>query len=832
MFCPNCGKNIKNDVQHCPYCGISVKARKSVIDNNRKPPKQKKVNTSIKSPIISIVISFLIFASSVFGLVWQIMPHAQANVSTPVPTVTNSEKTEYDIDNIQKPDFTSQAFNIVAATDQQEEALNNEITPVANAINAATSAVAQTNPVIDTTTISYYIDSVRNAVQELYNNDEIANYTANALNIVIELNSGIKYIYAPQVNEIDAGASGEAPSLQIATYQPCLSGYDSSLSQELQYIDNGAALIDKTFEFYHFFKNDTDADADFNNGEVDLNICTGFSQFNVLLWHGHGGYNYETGSFMVTGVQATRENNKKYYQLIRDDDILISSSGYYMITASFIEKYVPDNSLENTVVYLGACSSGVDDTLANAFLGKGAKAVFANTATISTRYNLEMIYAVSDGLCQQYEDGGFFSVSDALKYAKSQKGEYDPYYYERAQVHLYTENPNFALDWYENYTISERDVVLVLDTSGSMSGTPLEETKKAALEFVNTAAKTNTSVSIVNYDNDAKIQTGFTQYKRTLTNVIDNLYASGGTNIDEALVTAHDLLINSGAKKKIIVLMSDGEPNDGRLGDELIAYANEIKSDDIYIYTLGFFEALSYKTNAQSLLDGIASEGCHYEVANADDLVYFFGDIADQINGQRYIYVKIACPVEVKVTYDGETLSSNSKNPKTRTSFGSLTFEEAEQDDKNDNSGYENSDDENAENDVVKILRLKEGVPYDIEINGTGRGKMDYTIGLMDSDGKYSDFREFKNINITRSTKIETTAENAKSTVLKVDEDGDGRYEKTYKAGANEDGELVSKLWIYITIAFIVASLISIAISSTVLSFRIKNRKSFKIANT
>ncbi|MBS1335046.1 MAG: hypothetical protein HP054_05145, partial [Blautia sp.] len=67
-----------------------------------------------------------------------------------------------------------------------------------------------------------------------------------------------------------------------------------------------------------------------------------------------------------------------------------------------------------------------------------------------------------------------------------------------------------------------------------------------------------------------------------------------------------------------------------------------------------------------------------YEVANADDLVFFFQDMADQINGQKYIYVRIACPVDVTVTYRGEMLSSAEENQSLRTEFGTLTFEENE----------------------------------------------------------------------------------------------------------------------------------------------------------
>ena len=86
-----------------------------------------------------------------------------------------------------------------------------------------------------------------------------------------------------------------------------------------------------------------------------------------------------------------------------------------------------------------------------------------------------------------------------------------------------------------------------------------------------------------------------------------------------------------------------------------------LKDKGITIYTLGFFNSLTEdeKADAQSLLTDIASDGYHYEVADAEELVFFFDDIADQINGQKYIYIKIACPVDVTVTSRGETLTSD-----------------------------------------------------------------------------------------------------------------------------------------------------------------------------
>lgn len=353
-------------------------------------------------------------------------------------------------------------------------------------------------------------------------------------------------------------------------------------------------------------------------------------------------------------------------------------------------------------------------------------------------------------------------------------------------------------------TSDERDIVLVLDVSGSMSGTPMAETKKASINFIETILEEDASIGIVTYDNYASRASDFSVNKSSLEDIVSGIYDGGGTNIEAGLREAQSMLSSSNAKKKIIVLMSDGEPNDGKEGDALVAYADEIKEDGVVIYTLGFFESLGgYKSSAQQLMERIASDGCHYEVANADDLVFFFGDIADQLNGQKYIYVRIACPVDVTVTYHGETLSSAEDDLNTRTDFGTLSFEE------NEGSSYDSDDDR------IKVLRLKEGVDYDVQIVGTGRGIMDYTIGFMDENGDYSDFRTFENIKITKQTVIDTEAKVSDETVLLIDNDGDGKYDVKLRAEENGYGEEVKQVpWLYIAIGGTVIIFVIIVIAA------------------
>lgn len=351
-----------------------------------------------------------------------------------------------------------------------------------------------------------------------------------------------------------------------------------------------------------------------------------------------------------------------------------------------------------------------------------------------------------------------------------------------------------------NITSDDREIVVTLDTSGSMDGTPIEATKMAAKSFVHEILQQYAGVGVVTFSDGAEILSDFTMDEQALDKSLDGLYAGGGTATASGLTQAYDMLNRSGARNRIIVLMSDGEA-----GDDPIPVSQEIKDSGITLYTLGFFGSVSNKAYVQSLMETMASDGCHYEVDSEEDMQNFFADIANQINGQKYYYIRIACPVDVSVRYDGEKLESKGAESAQRTSFGTLTFEESDGEEENSATDKEGIDDR------IKVLRLKEGAYYEISIEGNGRGRMNYTIGFMNDNGEYSDVREFKSIPVTRDTEILTEAADTSTTTLNVDTDGDGRFDTKYVARQNGKGEKVDNTR-YIMIGGVAAAALIILI--------------------
>ena len=152
----------------------------------------------------------------------------------------------------------------------------------------------------------------------------------------------------------------------------------------------------------------------------------------------------------------------------------------------------------------------------------------------------------------------------------------------------------------------ERDTVLVLDISGSMSGKPMQTLISSAQKFcesVLSQADFN-RVAIVAYATTATLLCDFTQDLYLLETSIAHMSDYGVTNIYDALDLAGELLEYSTADVKNIVLMSDGLPNEGTQLDygryfysdyDGYRYANAVYEQavayhsDYYIYTLGFF---------------------------------------------------------------------------------------------------------------------------------------------------------------------------------------------------------------------------------------------------
>lgn len=102
---------------------------------------------------------------------------------------------------------------------------------------------------------------------------------------------------------------------------------------------------------------------------------------------------------------------------------------------------------------------------------------------------------------------------------------------------------------------------LAIDCSGSMAGQKLEQAKRGAEDFANSAVVAGYAVGLVEFSDEARVTCVPQSTRLTLATRLNALVASGGTNLTSALVLAASNLARERAERAIVVV-TDGMPND------------------------------------------------------------------------------------------------------------------------------------------------------------------------------------------------------------------------------------------------------------------------------
>jgi Ca-activated chloride channel family protein len=166
-------------------------------------------------------------------------------------------------------------------------------------------------------------------------------------------------------------------------------------------------------------------------------------------------------------------------------------------------------------------------------------------------------------------------------------------------------SPKAELD--KNQTAA-KEVVFVLDTSGSMADDNKIGKAKAALRFGVNALNARDRFNIVSFAGEEhllaeRLITADDKGKREALAFIENLKATGGTNINDALLAALKQL-NKSEHPQMVVLLTDGQPTVGTTrAEQILSNAGAANKTNARIFTFG----VGYDVNTV-LLDALANE--------------------------------------------------------------------------------------------------------------------------------------------------------------------------------------------------------------------------------
>ncbi|MFN0110915.1 MAG: VIT domain-containing protein [Blastocatellia bacterium] len=165
-------------------------------------------------------------------------------------------------------------------------------------------------------------------------------------------------------------------------------------------------------------------------------------------------------------------------------------------------------------------------------------------------------------------------------------------------------SPKAQLD---EQNVVSKDVIFVMDTSGSMSGDKILKAK-AALRFGVNTLDARDRFNIVSFSGEEHLLSvtplnGDNAGKRQALEFIDRMNASGGTNINDSLQAAFRL-VQPSERARMIVLVTDGQPTVGETNAKrIMENVRQANTSHIRLFTFG----VGYDVNTV-LLDGLAND--------------------------------------------------------------------------------------------------------------------------------------------------------------------------------------------------------------------------------
>ena len=297
---------------------------------------------------------------------------------------------------------------------------NNDTKTVKNAVNIIDEITEYLDILKNQGKIKDYQQSGGDITVDLLIGKYYYNFSMNVPNLQGGTSRSKLMSFVPQSTDIKSVLSDiDNTALPVLTVQPYASEMISTV------FDDCATLIAHSNLGYSF----TD---DINDSFVTVDFMKNLSKYKVIIWDGHGVYNGSTGEFIgiALGEQKTEENAKKYEDDIDNNRLSWTADGKYVVTSEFFDYYYKNNSLNNSLIYLGCCDTANDDsTLPQTLINKGAEAVIAYKNSVYTDYNREMCQTIFNELVKQDGNAKLTqTVSQAVSIAKAKHGEKDSHY--------------------------------------------------------------------------------------------------------------------------------------------------------------------------------------------------------------------------------------------------------------------------------------------------------------------------------------------------------------------------------------------------------------------
>jgi hypothetical protein len=165
------------------------------------------------------------------------------------------------------------------------------------------------------------------------------------------------------------------------------------------------------------------------------------------------------------------------------------------------------------------------------------------------------------------------------------------------------------------------DIVLVIDSSGSMTSNDPNNLRRSAAKSFASKMKSIDRVAVVDFDSSARLAVGFSNNLAAINSAIDTIDSSGGTDIGSGVsIALTQLTTNSDStKNRAVILLTDGD------GSYSTSLTTQLSNAGIRVFAIGLTGAVN-----DLLLQGIASgtNGGYKKIQTASGLDNIFTEFS------------------------------------------------------------------------------------------------------------------------------------------------------------------------------------------------------------
>ncbi len=172
------------------------------------------------------------------------------------------------------------------------------------------------------------------------------------------------------------------------------------------------------------------------------------------------------------------------------------------------------------------------------------------------------------------------------------------------------------------------DIMLLVDTSGSMSGGKMGAARSASLEFIGQLDYSLNQVGLVSFSTEVALVQQLTSNPRRLIRSVPELGDDAGTDMLAAFLLAEGEFSSSRARpdaRQVIILLTDGRPNHGQA--ELQSMAAGYRSSGRDVYAIG----LGLDVDRRFLGSLVTQSDYYFEAPSEHDLSQIYDTIARRV---------------------------------------------------------------------------------------------------------------------------------------------------------------------------------------------------------